>query len=138
MKKRTQRRALWAAALHGAWEYAQCPPFYDMGTMTGLRHHALMIAATIGDVPITLGVAAAAERLTSERDVRETTARGTAAMLGAGLVAAAGLEWGAQKLRLWRYTERMPTVRVLDHEVGLAPIVQVTALAVWLAERTRH
>ncbi|MDT7858246.1 hypothetical protein RQM47_16475 [Rubrivirga sp. S365] len=132
------RFALWSAALHGAWEYAQCPPFYDMTGLPKPKHDALMLAATAGDVAINLGVASVAERVAGRDAVRQLTPRGTAALLGVGLVAAVGLEWGAQRLGLWRYTDRMPTVHVAGHDVGVLPVVQVTvlpALSAWVARR---
>jgi len=133
-----RRLALWSAALHGAWEYAQCPPFYDMSDTGPVEHHALMASSVAGDVLINLGVTAAAERVAGRDAVRQLTPRGTAALLGVGLVAAVGLEWGAQRLGLWRYTDRMPTARVAGHDVGLLPVVQVTALpalAAWASRR---
>lgn len=137
MKRRT-RFALWSAALHGAWEYAQCPPYYDMTGLPKPKHDALMLAATAGDVAINLGVAAVAEQLVGREPVRRLTPSGTAALLGVGFVAAVGLEWAAQRLDMWSYTDRMPTVRVAGHDVGLLPIAQVTvlpALAAWAAQR---
>ena len=131
-----RRLALWSGALHAVWEYAQCPPFYDMSDTDPVEHHALMAAATAGDVAINLGVAAAAERVAGREAVRRFTPRGAAALLGVGLVAGIGLEWAAQRLGLWRYTDGMPSVRVANHDVGLLPIVQVAvlpALSVWLA-----
>lgn len=132
------RFALWSAALHGAWEYAQCPPFYDMAGMPRRQHDAIMLAATAGDVAINLGVGAVAERLVGREAVRRSTPTGTAALLSVGLAAAAGLEWAAQRLSLWSYTDRMPTARVAGRDVGLLPVVQVTvlpALSSWAAQR---
>ena len=131
------RFALWSAALHGVWEYAQCPPYYDMTGLPKPKHDALMLAATAGDIVINLGVAAAAEKLVGDDPVRTLSAGGTAALLGVGFVAAVGLEWAAQRLDLWTYTDRMPTVHVAGHDVGLLPIAQVTllpALAAGLAK----
>ena len=128
------RFALWSAALHGVWEYAQCPPFYDMTGLPEPKHDALMLAATAGDVAINLGVGALAGRLVGREPVRRLTPSGTAALLGVG-----GLEWAAQRLDLWSYPDQMPTVRVAGHDVGLLPIVQVTvlpALAAWATRRT--
>ncbi|PAP78908.1 hypothetical protein B1759_15835 [Rubrivirga sp. SAORIC476] len=133
------RFALWSAALHGVWEYAQCPPFYDMTGLPKPKHDALMLAATAGDVAINLGVGALAGRLVGREPVRRLTPSGTAALLGVGFAAAVGLEWAAQRLDLWSYTDQMPTVRVAGHDVGLLPIVQVTvlpALAAWATRRT--
>ena len=138
MKTRT-RYALWSAALHGTWEYAQCPPYYDMTGLPKLKHDALMLAATAGDVAINLGVAAVAEQLVGREPVQRLTSKGAAALVGVGFVAAVGLEWAAQRLDLWAYTDRMPNVRVAGHDVGLLPIAQVTvlpALAAWAAKRT--
>lgn len=134
-----RRLVLWSAALHGAWEYSQCPPFYDMSDTGPTEHHALMVAATVGDVAINLGVTTAAERVAGREAVRQLAPRGAAALLGVGFVAAVGLEWSAQRLGLWRYTDRMPTVRVAGHDVGLLPVVQVTALpalAAWASRRS--
>ena len=138
MRTRT-RFALWSAALHGVWEYAQCPPFYDMTGLPQPKHDALMLAATAGDVVINLGVVSIAERLVGKEPVRTLTTGGTAALLGVGFVAAVGLEWAAQRLDLWTYTGRMPTARIAGHDVGLLPIAQVTllpALAAWLTKGT--
>ncbi|MEM1044210.1 MAG: hypothetical protein AAGI91_16500 [Bacteroidota bacterium] len=135
---RNTRFALWSAALHGAWEYAQCPPFYDMTGLPESKHDALMAAATAGDVAINFGVSAVAERLVGRQPVRRLSPAGTAALVGVGFVAAVGLEWAAQRLGLWRYTDRMPTVRVAGYDVGLLPIAQVTALpalSAWAAKR---
>jgi hypothetical protein len=132
------RLALWSAVLHGAWEYAQCPPFYDMADTGPAEHHALMASAVAGDIPISLGVAAVAERLAGREAVRSMTPRGALALLDVGAVAAVGLEWAAQRLGLWRYTDRMLSVHVAGHEAGVMPVVQVTvlpALAVWAARR---
>ena len=131
------RFAAWSVALHGAWEYAQCPPFYDMTGMPESKHDALMLAATVGDVAINFGVAAAAEWAVGRDEVRDVTPRGTAALLATGAVAAVGLEWAAQRLGLWRYTDRMPTVRVAGHGVGVLPVVQVTCLPALAAWATR-
>lgn len=138
MISRLARFALWSAALHGVWEYAQCPPFYDMSGMPKPKHDALMLAATAGDVAINLGVAAAAGQIAGRDAVRTVTPRGAVALVATGAVAAVGLEWAAQRLGLWRYTDRMPTVCVGGHDVGLLPIAQVTllpALAAWATAR---
>ena len=132
------RFALWSAALHGAWEYAQCPPFYDMTGLPKTKHDALMLAATAGDVAINFGVTAVAERLVGSEPVRKLTPGGTAALLGVGFVAAVGLEWAAQRLDLWNYADRMPTVRVAGHDVGLLPIAQVTVLPALASWAARH
>ena len=109
--------------------------------MTGLpksKHDALMLSATAGDVAINLGVGAVAERLVGREAVRRSTPAGTAALVAVGFAAAVGLEWAAQRLGLWSYTDRMPTVHVAGHDIGLLPVVQVTvlpALSAWVAQR---
>ena len=69
--------------------------------------------------------------------VRRSTPVGAAALLSVGFAAAVGLEWAAQRLSLWSYTDRMPTVRVAGRDVGLLSVVQVAvlpALSAWLAQ----
>jgi uncharacterized membrane protein YhaH (DUF805 family) len=97
-----------------------------------------MWGAIAGDVVITLGVAFGAAVLVGVRRLTPPDRPGWAALLGVGFVASVGLEWAAQALGLWGYSDLMPTVTVFGHTVGLSPIVQVTvlpALAVWAATR---
>lgn len=123
-----KRVALWGLVLNALWEFAQCVFLYDMWDWSFWRASAWMWGAIAGDVLIVLGVVVLAALLVGAHRLRPPDAAGWAALLGVGLVAAVGLEWAAQALELWGYTGLMPTLRVLGREVGLSPIVQVTAL----------
>ncbi len=134
-----KRVALWGLFLNAVWEFVQCVFLYDMWDEAFLRASAWMWGAIVGDVLIVLGVTVLAALLVGAHRLRPPDAAGWAALVGVGLVAAVGLEWAAQALNLWGYTDLMPTLRVLGREVGLSPIVQVTmlpALCVRLAARS--
>lgn len=97
-----------------------------------------MWAAIFGDVLIVLAVADLAMRLAGRARLTPPDWRGHAALLAVGFVAAVGLEWAAQALELWGYSDLMPTLDVFGYTVGLSPVVQVTtlpALSVILATR---
>jgi len=68
-----------------------------------------------------LGAAAGAVLLVGRSRLASPDARGWAALLAAGFVAAVFLEWAAQVLALWDYSALMPTIRAFGHTVGLAP-----------------
>jgi hypothetical protein len=87
---------------------------------------AYMWGAILGDVLIMLGVVALARCLTPR--VVPPGGRGWAALLVVGLLAAVALEWAAQALGLWGYSDWMPVVTVAGRRVGLSPVVQVTLL----------
>lgn len=136
-----QRLVPWALALHALWEFGQCTVLYGMWDWGFWRASVWMWGAIVGDVVITLGVAFGAAVLVGVRRLTPPDRVGWAALLGVGFVASVGLEWGAQALDLWDYSDLMPTVTVLGHTVGLSPIVQITllpALAVLLATRRRY
>lgn len=138
-----KRVALWGFLLNMAWEFGQCTVLYDMWDWGFWRATAWMWGAIFGDVLIVLGVALGAVLLVGARRLLPPHAVGPdgvgwAALLGVGFVASVGLEWAAQALELWGYSDLMPTLTVLGHTVGLSPVVQVTvlpALSVWLALR---
>ena len=133
-----RRIALWGFGLHALWEFAECTLLYDMWEWGFWRATAWMWGAIAGDVVITLGVALGAALAVGARRLDPPDRVGWGALLGVGVVASVGLEWGAQALELWGYSDLMPTVTVLGHTVGLSPVVQVTtlpALAVWGATR---
>ncbi len=133
-----KRIALWGLALNALWEVTHGLFLYDMWDGGFLRGSAVLWAAIAGDVFIVLGVTALAAFLVGAHRLFALDAAAWAALLGVGLVTGIGLEWAAQALRLWEYTDLMPTLRVLGLEVGLSPIVQVSvlpALSVRLASR---
>ena len=134
-----KRIALWGFVLNMVWEFAQCTVFYDMWDWPFWRATAWMWGAILGDVLIVLGVTAGARGLVGRTALDPPDVKGWAALLAVGFVAAVGLEWAAQALALWGYSEMMPTLTVFGHTVGLSPIVQVTILpagAVCLATRS--
>lgn len=131
--------AVWGFVLNAVWEFIQCALFYDMWDWGFWRGAAWMWGAVFGDVLIVLGVAAVSLRFVETRALALPTGRGWAVLLGVGFVASVGLEWAARALHLWSYNDWMPTIVVLDHTVGLSPIVQITALpalSVYLATRS--
>lgn len=133
-----KRIALWGLVLNMLWEFGQCTVLYDMWSWGFWRATAWMWGAILGDVVIVLGVVLGAVLLVGARRVAPPDAVGWATLLGVGFVASVGLEWAAQALGLWGYSDLMPTLTVLGHTVGLSPIVQVTtlpALSVWGATR---
>jgi hypothetical protein len=133
-----KRIALWGFVLNMLWEFGQCTLLYDMWDWGFWRATAWMWGAILGDVVIVLGVVLGAVLLVGARRVAPPDALGWAALLGAGFVASVGLEWAAQALDLWGYSDLMPTLTVFGHTVGLSPVVQVTvlpALSAWLATR---
>lgn len=122
------RVAFWGFGLNALWEFVQCVSLYDMWSMSFWRAVVWMWGAILGDVLVVLGVAALAVRLVGAARLRPPDGAGWAALLGVGLVAAVFLEWAAQALGLWGYTDLMPTLAVAGREVGLTPVVQVTLL----------
>lgn len=133
-----KRVALWGFGLNTFWEFAQCTVLYDMWDWGFWRATTWMWGAILGDVLIVLGAVLGAVLLVGARRVAPPDALGWAALLGVGFVMAVGLEWAAQALSLWSYSDLMPTLTVLGHTVGLSPVVQVTALpalSAWLATR---
>lgn len=133
-----KRVALWGFGLNAFWEFAQCTVLYDMWDWGFWRATTWMWGAILGDVLIVLGAVLGAVLLVGARRVAPPDALGWAALLGVGFVMAVGLEWAAQALSLWSYSDLMPTLTVLGHTVGLSPVVQVTALpalSAWLATR---
>lgn len=121
-----RRVALWGFLLNMLWEFGQCTLLYDMWDWGFWRATAWMWGAILGDVGIVLGVVWIAHRFTAR--VVPPDARGWATLLLVGFVASVGLEWAAQALGLWGYSDLMPTLTVFGHTVGFSPVVQVTFL----------
>lgn len=133
-----KRIALWGFVLNMVWEFAQCTLLYDMWDWDFWRATAWMWGAILGDVVIVLGVALGAVLLVGARHIAPPDGLGWAALLFVGFIASVGLEWAAQTLDLWGYSDLMPTLTVFGHTVGLSPVVQVTvlpALSTWLGTR---
>lgn len=134
-----KRISLWGFILNMLWEFGQCTVLYDMWDWGFWRATVWMWGAIFGDVLIVLGVVLGAVLVVGANRLRPPDRLGWAVLLGVGFVASVGLEWAAQALGLWGYSDLMPTLTVLGHTVGLSPVVQVTtlpALSVWLASRS--
>lgn len=135
-----KRVAVWGLVLNMLWEFGQCVFLYDMWDWGFWRGTLWMWGAIFGDVLIVLGVVFLAGRLAGHRRLMPLDARGWTALLAVGFVASVVLEWLARVLDLWDYSDLMPTLTLLGHTVGLAPMVQITllpALSVYLATRRR-
>lgn len=132
--------AVWGFMLNALWEFGQCFYLYDMWDWGFWRATVWMWGAIIGDVFIVLGVALVASVLVGVGHLDPLKKRGWIALFIAGFAAAVLLEWGAQALHLWGYSNLMPTVEILGYTVGLSPVVQITvlpALSVHLAVRLK-
>ena len=123
-----RRIALWGFLLNMLWEFGQCTVLYDMWSWSFWRATVWMWGAIFGDVVIVLGVAGLARLIVGGDRLAPPDARGWAALLVVGSLAAVFLEWAAQALGLWGYSDLMPTVTISGYTVGLSPVVQVTAL----------
>ena len=120
-------------ALHGfflnmIWEFGQCTVFYDMWNWGVWRGALWMWGAIFGDVLIVLAVALLSCLLVGPSNLRPLSGLGWTALLSVGLGAGIFLEWLAQVLELWSYSDWMPTVEVFGHPTGLLPILQITGL----------
>src|SRR5690606_35055604 len=107
--------------LNAIWEFGQCTLLYDMWGWGFWRATAWMWGAILGDVLIVLGMTWFSARLMGVDRLTPPDGAGWAALLGVGFASAVGLEWAAQALDLWGYSELMPTVEVLGRTVGLSP-----------------
>ena len=130
--------AAWGFGLNALWEFGQCFFLYDMWDWGFWRATAWMWGAIFGDVFIVLGIAFVASVLVGAGQLDPLMQRGWIALLLVGFGAAVLLEWGAQALHLWEYSNLMPMVEVLGYTVGLSPVAQIAvlpALSVHLAVR---
>lgn len=133
----------WGFLLNLLWEFLQCTVFYNMWDWGFWRGTVWMWGAILGDVVIVLGVVLIATILVGAQIIESLDKLGLIALLVAGFFAAISLEWAAQALNLWTYSNMMPTIHILGHAVGLSPILQVTAVpavSVYLAyyKKVRH
>lgn len=123
------RVALWAAVLHGLWEYAQVIPLYRCWERwTPWQRIWVLPAATLGDAVATVVLTAAVAAALGPTHVQPLSGTGSVLLLAIGLVAGIALETWARRLDLWRYQKTMPTVRIGEHHVGLVPVLQMTIL----------
>ena len=144
LREEISRLSLKRIALHGlwlntAWEFVQCPLFYDMWDWGFWRGFLSTWSAIFGDVVIVLGVTVSAGLVIGFSNLQPLRWRGLMTLLAIGFIASISLEWIALAMERWSYTEWMPTVRVFGQAVGLLPVVQVTvlpSLSVYLATRS--
>ncbi|MFB6232308.1 MAG: hypothetical protein ABEL04_14255 [Salinibacter sp.] len=129
--------ALWAAGLHGVWEYGQVIPFYRCwGRWTTWQRIWILPAATLGDAVASIAFAAGTAALLGPSAVRPLSLPGASMLLGLGLGGGVLFETVALNLDFWRYKEAMPTLRIAGHDLGLAPVLQMTVLpvlSIWIA-----
>ncbi len=123
-----RRIAFWGFLLNMIWEFGQCFFLYDMRGMGFWRATVWMWGAIFGDVLIVLGIVFAAALLVGATHLKPLDGKGWAALLCAGFIASVLLEWAAQMLGLWDYSNLMPTLTLFGYTVGLSPIIQVTTL----------
>ena len=131
------RIAVWAFILNTLWEFAQCIYFYDMWSWSFWKSTVWMWTAIFGDVQVVLGLWKGASLLTAELGhFHRPSLAGYLVLLLLSFGASIVLEWVAIYLNLWNYDASMPVVEVLNHKVGVLPVLQITtlpALSVWLA-----
>lgn len=129
---------LWAFILNTLWEFGQCVYFYDMWSWPFLESTIWMWAAIFGDVMIVLGLWKGACFLNGLGQFHKPSRTGYLVLLLLSFGASIVLEWIAIYFNLWSYDASMPVVEVLNHPIGLLPVLQITtlpALSVWLANR---
>ncbi len=122
-----RRIAFWGFLLDMIWEFGQCMLLYDMWGMGFWRATAWMGGAIFGDVLIVLGVVWLAVLLIGNARLTPSDRKGYIALLGVGFITGVLLEWAAQTLGLWEYSNLMPTLTLFGYTVSLSPIIQVTA-----------
>jgi hypothetical protein len=135
-RTRLSRIILWAFALNTVWEFGQCLFFYDMWSWPFWKSTALMWAAIFGDILIVLGLWKGACFLNGLGQFHKPSSTGYLILLLLSFGASIVLEWMAIYFNLWSYDASMPMVEVLNHKIGILPVLQITtlpALSVWLA-----
>lgn len=126
----------WAFVLHTLWEFIQCLFLYSMWDWPFWEATLWMWAAIFGDILIVLGLWKAAVFFASATHFQVNTFKGYALLLGISFAASIFLELTAKALNLWQYSSNMPVIEILNHQVGLSPVLQITflpALSVYLA-----
>ena len=130
---REKRRALWRTArwallLNAAWEFVQCPIFYEMSALPPLKAAAGMAGAVLGDAVTVLALVFIARLLTGWRRLVPLKAAGAAALLAVSFPASVLLEWIPRALSVWEYSATMPTFRLFGVSLGWLPVAQITLL----------
>jgi len=139
-QKITFHVVFWAFLLHTLWELIQCLFLYEMWDWPFWEATLWMWAAIFGDILIVLGLWKAAAVFASAIQVNVTGFKGYALLLSISFLASIFLEWIAKVLNLWQYSSNMPVIEILNYEVGLSPVLQITflpALSVYLAVKAK-
>lgn len=122
---------LWALGLHGVWEYAQVIPLYRCWERwTVWQRIWVLPAATLGDAVATVILTAVVAAAIGPAHVQSVSWAGVLLLVVLGLVAGIVFEGCARQLDLWRYKSTMPTIGLGRHQLGVAPVLQMTILPV--------
>lgn len=137
-KSRFLKILLFAFILNTLWEFGQCVFFYNMWSWLFWKSTLWMWAAIFGDVIIVLGLWKGAHLLYGQQQFHKPSPAGYLVLLMLSFFASIVFEWLAIYLDLWSYDSFMPTIQVLERNIGLLPVFQITllpALAVYLASK---
>ena len=130
----------WAFLLHTLWEFTQCLFLYDMWDWPFWKATIWMWAAIFGDILIVLGLWKLALALVPSRQFKPVNFKDYALLIGVSFPISIFLEWMAKALDLWEYSSNMAVIELLNYQVGLSPIFQITflpALSIYLAEKSK-
>ena len=97
-----------------------------------------MWAAIFGDILIVLGLWMLTSALLPSRKFQPINFKDYALLMSISFLASIFLEWMAKVLDLWEYSSNMAVIELLNYQVGLSPILQITflpALSIYLAEK---
>lgn len=97
-----------------------------------------MWTAIFGDILIVLGLWKVTTLLLPSVQFEFPGYKGYLTLLMFSFGASIFLEWIAIYFDLWQYTAAMPVVTILNSDVGLSPVLQITflpALSIYLANR---
>ncbi|MEW6168403.1 MAG: hypothetical protein AB1651_12010 [Pseudomonadota bacterium] len=113
-------------ALHFAWEYAQCEPFFVH--LRAPASMAAMLRATLGDLVLTAlaGLGTALVSRNPRWPLQRWTPRVWLSLLGLALALSVTVELHALAMDWWRYTARAP--RLPASQVSLLPVLQLVLL----------
>ncbi|MDR8391436.1 hypothetical protein NC796_09820 [Aliifodinibius sp. S!AR15-10] len=129
----------WAFILHTVWEFTQCLFLYSMWDWPFWEATIWMWAAIFGDILIVLGIWKMTTLLMPSQHIQPSNLKEYALLIGISFPLSIFLEWVAKVLDLWEYSSNMAVIELLNYQVGLSPILQITflpALSLYLAEKS--
>lgn len=94
-------------------------------TIIGVFH---IFIASFGDMIMVVAIAILSAKISRVFSISSLSAKFYFYMLFFGMISGVVLEWSAKALNLWTYNELMPTLTILDEDVGLSPLLQMTIL----------